>query len=68
MNPSGIFANAGGRRFFLALVVVLFSYVCIWFGKISDSILRDIILGVAAVYVAGNTIQKIKAPQTETET
>lgn len=34
--------------------------VLVWHAKISDSIFRDIIIATVAVYIAGNTYQKVK--------
>jgi hypothetical protein len=51
----------GGRRFLLAGSTLASINVLLWFSKMSDAIYRDVIIAVIAVYVAGNTIQKIKA-------
>lgn len=59
MNPSGVFATAGGRRFTLSMLVTVFSFASVWTGTISDSILRDIIIGIAGIFVGGNTVQKV---------
>jgi hypothetical protein len=55
----------GGRRFILTLGCGIASTFLVWNAKISDSIFRDIIIATVAVYIAGNTTQKIKAPQQE---
>ena len=37
----------------------------LWAQRMSDVVYRDIIVAVIAVYVAGNVVQKIKAPEAE---
>ncbi len=39
--------------------------VLVWFAKIDGNIFRDIIIATVAVYIGGNTIQKIKATTKE---
>lgn len=62
---SGIFASVGGRRFTLALLTLASINVLLWFGRMTDAIYRDVIIAVIAVYVAGNTLQKIRAKSPE---
>ena len=50
----------GGRRWLLTLTVLVNSTVVLWFGKIDASVWRDVMIGIVAVYIAGNTAQKIK--------
>lgn len=52
--------NSGGRRFLMCLGTACSSTVLLWFARMSDLVYRDIVLGVVAVYVAGNTWQKVK--------
>jgi hypothetical protein len=55
----------GGRRFILTLGCGIACTVLVWHAKITDIVFRDIIIATVAVYVAGNTTQKIKAPQAD---
>jgi hypothetical protein len=55
----------GGRRFVLTLGCGIACTFLVWHAKISDQIFRDIIIATVAVYIAGNTVQKVKAPQAE---
>ena len=59
---STAFSSVGGRRFALALLTLASINWMLWFQRLSDAIYRDIIIAVIAVYVAGNTLQKIRAP------
>lgn len=63
---SGIFTTVGGRRFFLTLLVLVTATAALLLGVMSDSIYRDIVLGTGGMYIAGNVVQKIKAPNAET--
>lgn len=56
------FFDIGGRRFLLAVLTLASINVMLWWDKMGDAIYRDILIAVIAVYVAGNTIQKIRAP------
>lgn len=56
MNLSTI----GGRRFLLTLGCGIACTLLVWYAKISDSIFRDIIIATVAVYISGNTWQKVK--------
>jgi hypothetical protein len=60
---SGIFSSVGGRRFALALLTLASINVLLWFQRLSDIVYRDVLIAVIAVYVAGNVIQKVKAPE-----
>jgi hypothetical protein len=53
------------RRFILTLGCGIACTVLVWHAKITDIVFRDIIIATVAVYVAGNTTQKIKAPQAD---
>lgn len=57
--------RAGGRRFVLTLGCGVACTALVWCGKISDAIFRDIIIATVAAYIAGNTWQKVKAPNGE---
>jgi len=34
----------------------------LYFGKLTPEVFRDIIIATVAVYIGGNTFQKVKAP------
>jgi hypothetical protein len=53
--------SVGGRRFMLAVATLASINVLLWWQRMTDVVYRDIIIAVVAVYVAGNTLQKIKA-------
>ena len=52
----------GGRRFLMTMGCGMACTGLVWFAKIDPPIFRDIIIATVAVYIAGNTIQKVKAP------
>ena len=45
----------------LAVATLASINVLLWWQRMTDVVYRDIIIAVVAVYVAGNTLQKIKA-------
>lgn len=47
-----------GRKFLLVLLTLFIASVLVWFSKIADTVYRDIIFTVVAVYVSGNVFQK----------
>ena len=53
--------TAGGRKFLLVVYLTISDQVLVWFGKISGEAYGSIILGVVAVFVAGNAYIKTKA-------
>ena len=55
----------GGRRFIMTMGCGMACTVLVWFAKIDPPIFRDIIIATVAVYIAGNTVQKIKATSQE---
>lgn len=55
----------GGRRFIMTMGCGIACTVLVWFAKIDGSIFRDIVIATVAVYIAGNTAQKIKAKSQE---
>jgi hypothetical protein len=57
--------SLGGRRFILTLGCGMACTVLVWHGKVSDQIFRDIIIATVAAYIAGNTVEKVKAPQAD---
>lgn len=57
----------GGRRFLMTMGCGAVCTVLVWFAKIDGAIFRDIIIATVAVYIAGNTVQKVKAPAGQTE-
>lgn len=52
----------GGRRFLLTLGCGMACTLLVWEAKISDEIFRDVIIATVAAYIAGNVLQKVKAP------
>ncbi len=55
----------GGRRFLMTMGCGMACTVLVWFAKIDGNIFRDIIIATVAVYIAGNTVQKVKAANKE---
>lgn len=55
-----IFETVGGRRFFLTCSTQAVSSWLLWYDKLTPEAYSMIILGTVAVYIAGNTTQKIK--------
>ena len=55
-----IFDTIGGRRFFLTCTTQVISSGLLWYGKLTSEAYSMIILGTVAVYIAGNTYQKVK--------
>lgn len=55
----------GGRRFLMTMGCGMACTVLVWFAKIDGPIFRDIIIATVAVYIAGNTAQKIRAATKE---
>lgn len=55
-----LIANLGGRRFLLCVGSAAICTYLIINGHISESIYRDLIVATVAVYIAGNTAQKLK--------
>ena len=55
----------GGRRFLMTMGCGMACTVLVWFAKIDPPIFRDIIIATVAVYIAGNTAQKIRAANKE---
>jgi hypothetical protein len=49
----------GGRRFLMTMGCGVSCTFLVCFGAISDAIFRDIIVATVAVYIGGNTTQKI---------
>lgn len=55
-----MFESIGGRRFFLTCTTQAVSSMLLWYGKLTPEAYSMIILGTVAVYIAGNTTQKIR--------
>ena len=51
----------GGRRFLLTVATQVSATILVWFGKISDDVFSVLVLGTVGAYIAGNTVQKVKA-------
>lgn len=62
MNP---ITKVGGRRFVMTMGCAMVCTVLVWFAKIDGSIFRDIIVATVAVYISGNTYQKVKGAATD---
>jgi hypothetical protein len=56
-----VFLNLGGRRFVMVMGCSVVCTLLVWHAKITPEIFRDIIIATVAVYVGGNTYQKVKA-------
>jgi hypothetical protein len=51
----------GGRRFLLTLATQVSATALVWFGRISDDVYSVVVLATVGAYIAGNTVQKVKA-------
>lgn len=51
----------GGRKYTLALLVVLLTTLLMLLTKITDTVYATVILGTAGAYITGNVYQRIKA-------
>ena len=58
-------STLGGRRFLMTMGCGMACTVLVWFAKIDGPIFRDIVIATVAVYIGGNTMQKIKATTKE---
>lgn len=58
MNLSQI----GGRRFLLTCACWASTTALTWYGKVDAGVYATVIIAVLGTYVAGNTVQKLKAP------
>lgn len=52
--------HTGGRRFVMTMGCGVVCTILVWFAKIDGSIFRDVIIATVAVYIGGNTYQKVK--------
>jgi len=59
-SPVTAFFSIGGRRFLLTVATQVSNVALVSLEKITGEIYRDIIIATVAVYIAGNTIQKVK--------
>ena len=50
----------GGRRFIMTMGCGIVCTFLVWFGKIDGAIFRDVLIATVAVYIGGNTYQKVK--------
>ena len=56
-----IMIKLGGRRFIMTMGCGIVCTLLVYVGSITDAIFRDVIIATVAVYIGGNTFQKIKA-------
>jgi len=56
--------GAGGRRFAVTIGAGLVTSILQWFGKldVAGTAYAAVVIGTVGAYIAGNTTQKIKAP------
>lgn len=59
------FEGWGGRRFLLTVMTQISVTALVWSGKISDDVFSVLVIATVGAYIAGNTTQKIKAPERE---
>lgn len=52
------FSKAGGRKFFLVLLVYLGSGVLLWWGKLTSESYASILEWSVAAYITGNVAQR----------
>ncbi len=50
----------GGRRFIMTMVCGAACFILLWNGKIGEGVFRDLMIATVALYIGGNTYQKIK--------
>jgi hypothetical protein len=58
------FDICGGRRFLITLGCGMATTALQWFGKLdpAGSTYALVVVGTVGAYIAGNTVQKVKAP------
>lgn len=66
MTVANRLTEFGGRRFIMTLGCGVACTGLVWFTKITPEIFRDIIIATVAVYITGNTYQKVKSHQDNT--
>jgi hypothetical protein len=60
-RPREAIESYGGRRFILSVGCGIVNTLLVIFKYIPPEIYRDIIIATVAVYIAGNSYQKVKA-------
>lgn len=55
--------SAGGRRFVLALISGAGTFLLCLAGRIDGNAYTLATIGIVGAYIAGNTTQKLKAPE-----
>jgi len=53
----------GGRRWILALISGAGTFILTLMGKIDSTAYTMTTIGIVGAYIAGNTTQKVKAPE-----
>lgn len=57
------FSTIGGRRWLLALISGAGTFLLTLLGKIDGNAYTLTTIGIVGAYIAGNTTQKVKAPE-----
>lgn len=60
-----LLANAGGRRFLLALISGAGTWLLCLLGHIDGTAYQWTTIGIVGAFVGGTTVQKLKASATE---
>lgn len=58
-NEYQLLRYIGGRKFVLAILIVILSSILVYLQKISDGVYSTIILADIAAYIAGNVYQYV---------
>lgn len=61
MTDPTLLARLGGRKFLICAASLIGVHIALATSLITATIYRDLMLGIAAVYIAGNVTQKATA-------